>query len=523
MRTTIGTLIGGGLVMLHVGVVAMALAGPAWLFVETFRDGDGWALTAWRNVFGDLDRWGVLLANTAAVAVWALVPSMLVGIAMALILFKIRGRLRVPMMALLLLAATMPLYAVSGWMYGVVGIERWLGSTAMVGLIHGVAHLPLVVLIVGVAVRSVDADLEEAALVEGADTVGVLFRVTLRRAIAGLVTAGVLVVLWVVTDYSVSDVLQVRTFAEEVYTQYALHGRPQEPTLVSLPQILLFGGLLWAWRRHYLIDESVPNEIGARRRFSAGRFGFPLTAAAGVVAVALAALPLVSLGRRLTGQLDLWTLASSFSPELRVSLTTSSAAGAIAAALAVGLAWAIVRPTRWRLPLAACVVLLLAVPGPVLGIGIVRVMTKLATFSDTAATAYDSPGILVAAYVFRFLPVAVILLVPAVRAIPIECELAARVDGCGSTRVWWHIVWPRCLPTALMAAFVVMILALGELPCSILVTPPGYDTVGKRFFSLVHYGLYPDAAMLCLLSLASVVGPWMGLVVLLRKWLFGEK
>lgn len=124
------------------------------------------------------------------------------------------------------------------------------------------------------------------------------------------------------------------------------------------------------------------------------------------------------------------------------------------------------------------------------------------------------------AYIVRFLPIAVILLIPAVRAIPIECEQAAKLDGCGLFAMWSRIIWPQCIPTALAAMFIVMVLSIGELPCSLLVTPPGYTTVGARFFSLIHYGLYPDAAMLCLLSIGSVLLPWLGLLLLWGKRLF---
>ncbi len=71
----------------------------------------------------------------------------------------------------------------------------------------------------------------------------------------------------------------------------------------------------------------------------------------------------------------------------------------------------------------------------------------------------------------------------------------------------------------LVAVFIVTVLAIGELPCSLLVTPPGYVTVGVRFFNLVHYGMYPDAAMLCLLSIGSVVLPCAALLLLLKRQL----
>jgi len=156
---------------------------------------------------------------------------------------------------------------------------------------------------------------------------------------------------------------------------------------------------------------------------------------------------------------------------------------------------------------------MLAIPAPVLGMGLIAVFNR----DGPLGYVYGSPGMLVLAYTFRFLPVAGILLIPAVRAIPLECELSAKVDGCGGVATWWHIVWPLCLPQALLVVFAVAALSFGELPCSLLVTPPGYDTVGKRFFDLIHMGLYPDVAVLGLWSVAAVWEPWAGITWLLRR------
>lgn len=364
--------------------------------------------------------------------------------------------------------------------------------------------------------RSVPRDLEEIALVEGAGRVQTLLCVTLRLGVGGLVAALVLVTLWVTTDYSVSDVLLVRTFAEEVYTQYALQGRSKEPALVCLPPIVVFSGLLWVLRRGYLTGEAAPLTTGMRCSFNTWRWRLPLSVAAVLVALVLAVTPLVSLGLRLRGVSDVGGIAGTFLAEIGVSFVTSLAAGLLASGLGVGLAWHIVRKCKGRAVLIAYVILILAIPGPILGMGLIKLFNR----PGLAGHVYDSPSMLVVAYVVRFLPIAVILLIPAVRAIPIECEQAAKLDGCGLLAMWSRIIWPQCIPAALASVFIVMVLSIGELPCSLLVTPPGYTTVGARFFSLIHYGLYPDAAMLCLLSIGSVLLPWLGLLLLWAKRLF---
>ncbi|MGB9625529.1 MAG: ABC transporter permease [Phycisphaerae bacterium] len=509
-------LLGTVLFLLHAAAVVASLAGPVFVLLSTFHEGPRITVAPWRNVFGDLSRWGTLLGNTGAVAGIAVPLCMAAGIVLGVTLFRTDILCRRVWIAVMLFTATIPLYVVSASIIAMAGLERWLGSRLMVALIHAAAYVPIVSLIIGVAVRSVRADLEEAALAEGAAPVRTLCHVTLPMAAGGLAASVVLAVLWITTDYSVSDVLLVRTFAEEVYTQYQLRGRLQEPALVCVPQILLFAALLWSLRKGFLSGEAAkgdPPADGSPHRFRTGRWRWPATVAAGAVVLALALGPAVFLGCRLSRAHDGMTLLLSFAPEIRTSLATSLAAAVLTAGLAVGLAWFLVCRRRWRSVLTAYVVLMLAFPAPILGMGLIRIFNR----PGVPGWVYDSPLILVLVYTIRFLPVAVVLLIPAIRAVPRECELAAKVDGCGAVGTWWYLIWPLCLPAALVAMFAVFILAIGELPCSLLVTPPGYVTVGARFFSLIHYGLYPDAAALCLISMVAVLAPWGGLVWLLRK------
>ncbi len=499
----------------HGLVIIASLAGPALILVDTFVDDGEFSLAAWRNVFANWDRWETLLTNTGVVAVSALVLSCALGIALAAVLFKMEIRGRLLGIGLLLLAAAVPLYVVNGAVVSIIGLDSLRGSATAVGLIHAAAHLPIVVVLIGIAFRSVPAIAEESALVDGAGPQRAFFWVTLRLAISGPVAAVIVVLLWLTADYSVSDILLVRTFAEEVYTQYALHGRPEEPALVCLPQMILFGGLLWALRRAYLTGTDAPATARIGHKFKTGRWRMPLSAVGVVIPLAFVTTLLIVLAGPLRGASDAMHIASWFVEEVTTSLVTGAAAGIISAGLGVGLAWYIVRRPTWRRVLVAYVVAMLAIPAPVLGMGMIRLFNR----PGLGGWFYDSPAILIAAYVFRFLPVAVILLIPAVRAIPIECELAAGIDGCTELGVWYRIVWPQCRHMALVAVFIVTVLAIGELPCSLLVTPPGFITVGARFFSLIHYGMYPDAAMLCLLSIASVALPSVVLFLLARRLL----
>ncbi len=505
-------------VAVGVGFAVSSLLGPAMIIGGTVYVDGVFTLSPWRNVFGDLPRWGTLLGNTAIAAAAAGVMCLTLGGVLATALFKTNAPLRRPAIALLLLAAALPLYVTSASAFSIAGTDRWRGNALAVGVIHAVAHLPIVVLIIGAALRSVAAALEEAAMIDGAGPLRVLWSITSRTAAGGWIASLVLVVLWVTTDYSVSDVLLVRTFAEEVYTQYQLQGRPQEPALVCIPQIILFGALLWALREGFLHagpSEEIAASAAQRRRFDVGRRRWVLGLGASAVGLVLAVGPIASLALRLRRGRPLTEYVALFLPEIRTSLGTSIAAAALSASIGLGLAWLTVRRPRCRRVVALYVVLMLAVPAPVIGMGLIQVFNR----PGILGAVYDSPLILVLAYVYRFLPIAVILMLPAVRAVPPGCEAAARVDGCGAAGLWWHVVGPLCLPAMLVTGFIVMILCVGELPCSLLVTPPGFSTVGARFFSLIHYGLYPDAAALCLISIGVIIVPWCGLTWLWRRHL----
>ena len=87
--------------------------------------------------------------------------------------------------------------------------------------IHGLWAVPWVTLIVAAALRWSEPELEEAALLD-ATSVQVFLHVTLRRAWPGIVAASVWVLLVATSEIVVTDLYQVRTLAEELYTGFAL-------------------------------------------------------------------------------------------------------------------------------------------------------------------------------------------------------------------------------------------------------------------------------------------------------------
>jgi iron(III) transport system permease protein len=204
--------------------------------------------------------------------------------------------------------------------------------------------------------------------------------------------------------------------------------------------------------------------------------------------------------------------ARALRPDLVVSALLASAGATIVTLFGVGFAWALVRAGQPRWAVAVGAVVLLAMPAPVVGIALIGLLDR----PGLLGAVYESAAVVVLGYVVRFLPIGVLLLAAAVQRVPREIESAARLDGCDWLGLQRHVYWPAVAFDAAIVWLVIVILSFAEVGTTMLVIPPGWDTAAVRAFTLMHYGVYPDLALLAVLSAAVILVPWLLLVCLLR-------
>jgi iron(III) transport system permease protein len=152
------------------------------------------------------------------------------------------------------------------------------------------------------------------------------------------------------------------------------------------------------------------------------------------------------------------------------------------------------RTWEWALGLA-----LLAVPGPVVGAGLVA-----AWGSSAFEALYDSPAVLVAAALARYLPIATLLVAAASARVGGDTADAAAV-AVPPLAAFRHAVLPGLAPAAVLGGLAVAALAAGEISASLMVVPPGFGTVATRMYNLLHYGASPDVAGLALATAAAEI------------------
>jgi iron(III) transport system permease protein len=360
----------------------------------------------------------------------------------------------------------------------------------------------------------------------------VLLRVTLPRAGAAVGAAALWVALQTATEITVTDMMQVRTFAEEVYTQFV---RPEveagadadavlaRAVAVSVPALvgtwMLTVAVAGRWERRLPPPDALTAEPWTYR------LGWWRWLAAAGVAAALAVLVGVPVGG-LVWKLGVQGHPPSWSADvagrhlanaLRTrgglvgqSLLLAAGAGVLTAGVGLVVSWLAVGARRFQVFLLSLLAVAWALPGPVLGLGLKDAISIVLDVTDSQVAAdllYYGPSPLPAlwAYLVRFLPYAVALVWPVVRLWPRELHDLARLDGLSPVREFWLVVRPLTAAAFVRAALAVAVLSLGELSAGKLVETPGSQTFSHEVFNQMHYGVGNDLAALCLLLLAAVL------------------
>ncbi len=333
-------------------------------------------------------RWPILLGNTAVVSGIAGLLALSVGLVLAVSVFRTNMVGKTPGKALLLLLLCLPTYATGSALLWSVGFSAYRESAVVAGLLYGLMLTPLAALILGVGLSRVDSSCEDQARLE-CGAAGVLWFVSLPLIRWNLCVAALLVVFISATDYYITDMLQVRTFAEEIYTQYALQGAASMPMLLSIPPLLVFAAL------YALAFRLRPDRRALRARDCTNARPFELGVWRGVVSFVVvgaillfAAIPLASTINQIrpAGPSDptpevqptsgFLVSALATTPELLTSLWTCPAAASVCAALGLGIAWLAVQARYVRWIVVAIVVVAWCIPAPACGIALIQLLNR---------------------------------------------------------------------------------------------------------------------------------------------------
>ncbi len=373
---------------------------------------------------------------------------------------------------------------------------------------------PYVFLLASAGLANLNPNYDEAARALGAGPLR-LAATTVRLLLPALAGGGLLVGLYVLSDFGAVSLMRFDTFTTVIYQQ--LGGRFDPPAAAALSSVLvvltlgvLVGGLRLRGGGRYVQTGPGAGGGGARRSpRPLGRWRWPAFAAVLAVLAAALALPLARLGT--------WALASVAgldAAELAAyagnSLLVSGISATVAVAAALPVAVAIARGGRAGLALGAVAQSGYALPGVIVALAAVAISTRF------AGPLYGTFTLLVAAFVVRFLPQAIQAQEAGLAQIGPNLAEAARSLGASPRAAFRRVTLPLLQPSLSAAWIVVFLTAVKELPATLVLRPIGFDTLPVRVWTPARDGLYAEAGVAAL-ALVIISAVPLALLLLRRR------
>jgi len=383
----------------------------------------------------------------------------------------------------------------AGWLFGLPGCVLVLSSVM----------LPVVMLLMIVLLKTVNPRLEEAGrTVSGWPRV--LRGITIPLILPGILLSAILVFLLSFGEFGVPMFLRFDVFPVEAFTRFTAfldQGAAAAATypLIFVTLVLLTVEHVYLCNRTYALrpltgaHSHLDIELGKTR----GWAFFVVVA----LCLLLVLLPISIL---------LWEALSGGAIgeaiiRARDSLMRSLAYAALGATLLTTAGFLLGylihnRALRIWKSIDSLSVFLFALPSTVIGIGMVTAWNHPAT-----GFIYGTPAILLLGYLAQYSAIASRISVSTLAQMPAGMEEAAQAAGAGWLRRFERIVVPLSWKGIVGAWLISFIFCLRDTGISMMVYPPGRDTLPVRIFTLMANGSTGLISSLCLLMCLATMVP----------------
>ena len=363
---------------------------------------------------------------------------------------------------------------------------------------------PLVLIPLRAALRRLDPALEEAARVMGRSPLDVFRTVVLPQLAPAIGAGGVLVALYVLSDFGAVAILRFDSFTREIYIAFQSAQRTEAAALgmVLVIVMLVLFAVYARVRGARALHRTSPGTQRPPAAVRLGRWRWPALAfCSGVVGVTLV-LPVGVLvywaTRGLSSGLDAGAIAANAANSL---LAASCAAGAAAVAAVVVAVLSVRFPGYATRAIERVGYAGYALPGIVVALALVFFGTR------AALPLYQTLAMLVFALSIHYLPLAVGPISGALLQVPPRLEEAARGLGRTPLQVFRTITRPLVTSGVLAGAALVFLHALKELPATLLLAPIGFETLATDIFRQTTTGFYEAGAIPALILLLIAAPP----------------
>ncbi len=409
------------------------------------------------------------------------------------------------MAALTIIGATGPSGLLSIWPgveiptpYGFLG--AWLALSVFLA--------PMAHLIITPALRMIDPATEEAATGLGASKTRVFFTITLLQLRPALVSAGLMVGLYTISDFGAVSLLRFDTFTRAIFTLYAGQIDRRPAAVLSVVLMVLALVILFLERRtRSRAGYHLKSTSRRRRRIELTGWGKALALGfLGSFAFVALIVPISVLVFWLIRGLDAGQDLGMFWDEIGRSLSVSTIAALLAAAAALPIAMV----TTWKRgkfsnTAETATWAIYALPHITVGVAVVAFALQW------IRPLYQTLGLLILTYVAMFMAQSVSTTQDSLRRASSDLEDASRGLGRGPLATLRRVTVPLAGPGLLAGSALVFLSVMKELPATLLLRPNGFETLAIRIWSSTGEGFYTRASAASLALLAVSIVPLLAL------------
>jgi iron(III) transport system permease protein len=392
---------------------------------------------------------------------------------------------------------------------GPVGIERlpsiygfpgaWLALTLFT--------YPFVMLSVRAGLRGLDPSLIDASRSLGRSPRQVFCEVILPQLRPSIRAGALLSALYTLSDFGAVSLMQFNAFTRAIYIHYT--ASLDTPT-ASLLALMLVGLTLVILVLEFRAEGSARyyrSGAGSKRpapRVPLGLWRWPSFAFCGLVTLVGIGLPILAILVWLWHGLQAGEPLAPHRTALWHSVIASTAGAVCTACAAMPVVWLSVRYAGKRtrfLERAAYVGH--ALPGIVIALSLVFIGARF------LLPLYQTLAMLVAAYMIRFLPLAIGTMRSSLLQVNPRLEEAARNLGRSPREVFRTIVLPLARPGILAGSALIFLSCMKELPATLLLGPTGFHTLATRIWSATEEAFFARAAIPALMLVGvSAISLW---------------
>lgn len=474
----------------------------------------GFTLKNFRDLFA-LPEIPTLFADTAFFGLVSISFSLTFGILFSLLL----GRTNVPGRGVLLNLLLWPIfisplvigfgavltYGPSGWLTGLVmpltgSAEPWnLYTVTGIGLISGIAMVPLTILYCISSALQQDQRLEDAARVAGAGPMRILARITVPLMRPAIVYATLMNILAAVEMFAIPLLLggpvHIQLITTFIYDQGFENSRPNYGLVASAALVLMAIVALLIWLQNRLISRShrfisIGPKGGRKDLLDLARLRWPafafivlyLALTIGALGIGLVARSFTLVLSPYVSPLEVLTLENyadifrvdTYRRSILNTLLVAVVGAAVGTALIAAVAL-VAQRSQYRLRWLAdtAVQLPRAVPGLVVSMGVFYAIIFIPGLGFLNGTLI----VLGVAYVIRHLPAGYGIVAPALLQIAPDFDRAARVAGASWQTTARRIVLPILKPALASCFTLLTVLFLKEYAAAIFLYRPGNEVM----------------------------------------------